>query len=472
MPESSKPPLMTIILAAGKGTRMNSSRPKVLQELRGRPMVHYTLDLARLMDSERILLVLGHQAQLVRARVESTCPGVEYVIQEPQRGTGHALQQCLSQLQGFIGNVLVLSGDVPALTADALKNLLHAGDASGAEVSVLTSRPRDPAGYGRIIRNSAGQAVAIREQKDLNQNEENIGEVNMGIYLFEASFLARELPLLSNDNAQGEYYLTDLIEAASGKGQTVETVVLEDPGEAMGINTLAELSDMEKRMRNETVRKLMDSGVRVVDPSTTYVDDSVTVEADAVLHPMTFLYGTTRVGSGAVIHPGAVIINSSIGRDVEVFSHSVIEDSQVLENTVVGPFARLRPGNRVGPDGKIGNFVEVKNSQLGKGSKVSHLTYIGDSLLGENVNVGAGSVTCNYDGFSKHRTVMEDGVFVGSGTMMVAPVTLGSNSIVGAGSTITEDVPPDSLALARARQEVKEGWAKRWREKMTGKGKS
>ena len=472
MPETSKPSLITVILAAGKGTRMNSSRPKVLQNLRGRSLTHYTLDLARSMSSDRILMILGHQADLVRADVQSAYPGIEYVVQEPQMGTGHALLQCLPQLKGFEGNVQVLSGDVPALTASTLKNLLQSQTSTGAEIAVLTSHPPDPTGYGRMIRNPAGDIVAIREQKDLNQGEGDIGEINTGVYIFDAGFLVRELPLLSDNNAQGEYYLTDLVEAAAAGGMTVSAFTLEDPDEALGINTLLELSAMEKRMRDDTLRKLMESGVRVVDPAVTYVDESVQVEADAVLHPMTFLYGTTRIGSGTVIHPGAVISNSIIGRDVEIFPHSVIEDSQILENTVIGPFARLRPGNSIGPRGKIGNFVEVKNSRLGEGSKVSHLTYIGDSQLGKNVNVGAGSVTCNYDGFSKHRTVLEDGVFVGSGTMMVAPVTLGSNSIVGAGSTITEDVPPDSLALGRARQEVKEGWAKRWREKIARKGKS
>jgi bifunctional UDP-N-acetylglucosamine pyrophosphorylase/glucosamine-1-phosphate N-acetyltransferase len=294
----------------------------------------------------------------------------------------------------------------------------------------------------------------------------------MGIYFFKAAFLVRELPLLSNDNAQGEYYLTDLVQAAAARGETVSSFILKDPEEALGINTLLELSDMEKNMREDTLKKLMEGGVRIIDPFTTYVDESVEVEADTVLHPMTFLYGNTRIASGTVVHPGAVITDSVIGRDVQILPHSVIEESEILDGTVVGPFARLRPGNSIGPRGKIGNFVEVKNSRLGEGSKVSHLTYIGDTQMGNNVNVGAGSVTCNYDGFSKHQTVLEDGVFVGSGTMMVAPVVLGSNSIVGAGSTITEDVPPDSLALGRARQEVKEGWARRLREKIAGKGKS
>jgi bifunctional UDP-N-acetylglucosamine pyrophosphorylase/glucosamine-1-phosphate N-acetyltransferase len=472
MPEPDNPSLMTVILAAGKGTRMNSSRPKVLHQLRGRPMAHYTLDLARSVSSDRILMVLGHEADLVRSHVEDVYAGVEYVVQKPQMGTGHALLQCLSRLEGFQGNVLVLSGDVPALTADALENLLKTQMNSEAEVAVLTSFPPDPTGYGRIIRDQTGGVIAIREQKDLNPGEENIGEVNMGIYFFKAAFLVRELPLLSNDNAQGEYYLTDLVQAAAARGETVSSFILKDPEEALGINTLLELSDMEKNLREDTLKKLMEGGVRIIDPFTTYVDESVEVEADTVLHPMTFLYGNTRIASGTVVHPGAVITDSVIGRDVQILPHSVIEESEILDGTVVGPFARLRPGNSIGPRGKIGNFVEVKNSRLGEGSKVSHLTYIGDTQMGNNVNVGAGSVTCNYDGFSKHQTVLEDGVFVGSGTMMVAPVVLGSNSIVGAGSTITEDVPPDSLALGRARQEVKEGWARRLREKIAGKGKS
>lgn len=472
MPESASPSLMTIVLAAGKGTRMASSRPKVLHQLRGRPMAYYALDLARSISSDRILMVLGHEADMVRANVEDSYPGVEYVVQEPQLGTGHALLQCLSQLEGFCGNVLVLSGDVPALTADKLENLLKTQMNSEAEVAILTSFLPDPTGYGRIIRNQAEDVTAIREQKDLNPDEESIGEVNMGVYLFKTAFLVRELPLLSNDNAQGEYYLTDLVQAAAASGETVSAFILKDPDEALGINTLLELSDMEKRMRDDTLRKLLEGGVRIIDPSTTYVDESVEVEADAVLHPITFLYGATRIGSGTVIHPGAVVTDSVIGSDVQILPYSVINDSRIDDRASVGPFARLRPGTHIGPEAKIGNFVEVKKAHLGEGSKVSHLTYVGDAQLGRNVNVGAGSVTCNYDGFSKHQTVIEDGVFVGSGTMMVAPVVLGANSIVGAGSTITEDVPPDSLALGRARQEVKEGWARRWREKITGKGNS
>ncbi|TNF49416.1 UDP-N-acetylglucosamine diphosphorylase/glucosamine-1-phosphate N-acetyltransferase [bacterium] len=472
MPELSNSSLLTVVLAAGKGTRMNSSRPKVLHQLRGRPMAYYTLDLALSISSDRILMVLGHEADVVRAKVEGAYPGVEYVVQEPQLGTGHALLQCLSQLEGFHGNVLLLSGDVPALTTETLENLLETQTSGETETTVLTAVLPDPTGYGRIIRDQAGGVVAIREQKDLNPGEESIGEVNMGVYLFNAAFLVRELPLLSNENAQGEYYLTDLVQASVEAGEKVSTLSLKDPEEALGINTLLELSDMEKRMKEDTLRKLMEGGVRIIDPSTTYVDESVKVEGDALLHPMVFLYGSTRIASGAVIHPGAVITDSVIERNVEVFPHSVIDESHIGEGAVVGPFARLRPGNVIGPGGKIGNFVEVKNSRFGEGSKVSHLTYIGDSQLGRNVNVGAGSVTCNYDGFSKHQTVIEDGVFVGSGTMMVAPVVLGSNSIVGAGSTITEDVPPDSLALGRARQEVKEGWARRFREKITGKGRS
>jgi bifunctional UDP-N-acetylglucosamine pyrophosphorylase/glucosamine-1-phosphate N-acetyltransferase len=472
MPEPDNSSVMTVILAAGKGTRMNSSRPKVLHQLRGRSLVYYTLDLARSISSDRILMVLGHEADMVRANVEDVYSGVEYVVQKPQLGTGHALLQCLLHLEGFQGKVLVLSGDVPTLTADALKYLLKAQINNAAEMAVLTSFPPDPTGYGRIIRDQAGGTIAIREQKDLNPGEERIGEVNMGIYLFKAAFLVRELPLLTNDNAQGEYYLTDLVQAAVARGKTVSTFILKDPEEALGINSLLELSDMEKRMRDDTLRKLMEKGVRIIDPSTTYVDESVEVEADAVLHPMTFLYGATRIGSGTVIHPGAVVTDSVIGSNVQILPHSVINESRIDDGASVGPFARLRPGNHIGPNAKIGNFVEIKKTVLGEGSKVSHLTYVGDAHLGKNVNIGAGSVTCNYDGFSKHQTVIEDGVFVGSGTMMVAPVVLGSNSIVGAGSTITKDVPPDSLALGRARQEVKEGWARRWREKIAGKGKS
>lgn len=459
--------LMAIILAAGKGTRMGSTIPKVLHTLGGKPLLEHALSQARGVSASKTVVVLGHRADLVRFAVTDP-EHCRMVIQEPQLGTGHALLQCLDLISDFSGTVLVLSGDVPLLRRETLTGLLTEHEKSRAAVTLLTSRLDNPSGYGRIIRDSSGKAVAIREQSDLADCEENIDEGNMGVYAFDSLFLKEELPRLDNENAQGEYYLTDLVLAASGTGRVVSTFLLDDPDQALGINTLAQLAAMEVVMRNEILDRLMDSGVRIMDPAATYVDETVRIEADVVLHPMTFLHGETSIASGSIIHPGAVIRDSVIGPNVEIKPYSVIENSIVEKGASVGPFAHLRPGTHLHEDSRIGNFVEVKNSTLGRGSKASHLTYIGDSQLGEGVNIGAGTVTCNYDGFSKHKTVIEDGVFIGSGTMLVAPVRVGKNSIVAAGSTITSDLPSNALGIARSKQTVKENWAPKFRERATG----
>ncbi|GBE15606.1 bifunctional protein GlmU [bacterium BMS3Abin14] len=466
MSSNNSRPLMTVVLAAGKGTRMSSSITKVLHLLRGKPLILHAVGQARSVSSAGIIVVLGHQAERVRSLLTAVDPGLEFVLQEPQLGTGHAMMQCIGRLEGFPGDVLVLSGDVPMLTRNTIERLLRAHLETKAVLSVLTSYPPDPVGYGRIIRDRAGFPSAIREQKDLLHGEDEILEINTGIYVFNAAFLTRELPLLSNNNAQVEYYLTDLVEAAYREDKPVGIFSLDDPLEALGINTHPELATMEAAMRQTTLKKLMESGVRMIDPSTTYVDDTVTMEGEVTLYPMVCIYGATSVETGTVIHPGSVITDSKIGKNVVIHPHSVISEAIIEDDANVGPFARLRPEARIGRNAKIGNFVEVKKSSIGEGSKVSHLTYIGDSTIGSNANVGAGSVTCNYDGFSKHHTIIEDGVFVGSGTMMVAPVTLGKNSMVAAGSTITKDVPADALALGRSRQENKDGWTIAWRRKI------
>jgi len=464
--------LTTIILAAGKGTRMNSSIPKVLQTLGGRTLINHTLRLTQDLSSDRVLVVIGHCAEQVKESVTAGNAGVsdvEFIIQEPQLGTGHAVIQCLPSLEGQGGNILILSGDVPRLRPQTVDNLLSLLEKDNADLALLTGCLTDPTGYGRIIRDDSGSATAIREQKDLREGEEEINEVNLGIYVFKAPFLINALPQLKDDNAQGEYYLTDLIDAAARNGGGVTTLCLEDSSEALGINTLLELAKMEKNMRVKVLEKLMDSGVRVVDPDTTFIEDTVEIEPDAVIHPMNTIQGKTSIGSGTVVMPGSIISDSAIGKNVTIRPYCVIAGAQIKEKAIIGPFAHLRPEADIGMDARIGNFVEIKKSVIGNNSKVSHLTYVGDSELGIDVNIGAGCVTCNYDGFNKHQTVIEDGVFVGSGTMMVAPVTLGANSLVGAGSTITDDVPPDALALGRGRQINKDGFVSKWRERVSGK---
>ncbi len=464
-------PLVIVVLAAGKGTRMKSSLPKVLHTLRGRPLLDHVLDTASSLHPRSILVVAGHGREAVEALVGSRPGPLRTLLQEPQLGTGHAVAQCLETLAGFEGTVAVLSGDVPGLRPETLRALITARRAEGAAISVLTGVLENPTGYGRILRDREGRVLEIREQKDLSPGQETVQEVNFGVYAMDGAFLSRELPHLRNENAQGEYYITDLVRMAAESGAGAVTHTTEDHSEATGVNTLRELSAMDKKMNRQYLEKIMESGVRVLDPDQTWIEDTVTVEADAVIHPMTFLYGKTRIGTGTVINPGAVITDSVLGRDVEVKPHCVISGSTIADGASVGPFAHLRPGSDIGPSAKIGNYVETKQAVIGEGSKVSHLTYVGDSELGKNVNIGAGCVTCNYDGFGKHRTVIEDGVFVGSGTMMVAPLTIGRGSLVAAGSTLTHDVPPDALAIARSQQSVKEGWAAARREKLTARKK-
>ncbi|MDT8396055.1 MAG: bifunctional UDP-N-acetylglucosamine diphosphorylase/glucosamine-1-phosphate N-acetyltransferase GlmU [bacterium] len=460
--------LAVIVLAAGKGTRMSSSVPKVLHELRSRPLLDHVLDAAQGLDPGKIIVVTGQGGGQVQDLVAQRKEPIQVVIQEPQLGTGHAVAQCLDSLKGPEGIVAVLSGDVPRLGTGTVISLYQAVSGEGAAVSVLTGRIGDPAGYGRILRDQDGKVTGIREHRDLAPGQEDIDEVNFGVYAFDAAFLREELPKLKNANAQGEYYLTDIIGTAATTGRTVATRTLEDPNEARGINTLRELAEMEREMNRSHLEKLMAAGVRIVDPERTWIDDTVTVGPDTVIYPSVFLHGQSSVGSGCIIRPGAVITDTVIGDRVEIRPYCVITGSAISDDAAIGPFAHLRAGSEIGPSARIGNFVETKKAVIGEGSKVSHLTYVGDAELGRGVNIGAGCVTCNYDGFNKYRTVIEDGVFVGSGTMLVAPVTLGKGSLVGAGSTVTADVPPDALAVSRAHQSVKEGWAARRRARLTG----
>jgi bifunctional UDP-N-acetylglucosamine pyrophosphorylase/glucosamine-1-phosphate N-acetyltransferase len=471
MPQQTTNALVTIILAAGKGTRMNTSLPKVLNTLRGRPILDAVLDTASDLDSEKVIVISGHGADAVRSTVGERSGNYEVIVQEPQLGTGHAVYQCLEILADFDGTVLVLSGDVPNLKPETVRNLARSRIETGSDISILTGHIEDPAGYGRIIRTPDGMIMEIREQRDLSEDQESIKEVNLGVYAFDAAFLTRELPNLSSDNAQGEYYLTDLAKAAVQSGNGAASHTTGNHSEALGINTLRELSKMEMRMNREYMEKLMDSGVRIVDPDRTWIDETVSIEPEAVIHPTAFLYGQTTVGAGSVIGPGAVITDSTIGRKVLIKPYCVITSSNIDDNAEVGPFAHMRPGTEIKVSGKIGNFVETKAAVIGEGSKVSHLAYVGNAELGPGVNIGAGCVTCNYDGFNKYKTVIEEGVFVGSGTMIVAPITLGKGSLIAAGSTLTQDVPPDSLAIARSQQSIREGWAAARREKLTKEGK-
>jgi bifunctional UDP-N-acetylglucosamine pyrophosphorylase/glucosamine-1-phosphate N-acetyltransferase len=452
-------PLHVLILAAGKGTRMKSRMPKVMHPLLGRPMLAPVLDLARGLKASRRAVVVGFGAE----EVASFLPAGEFEIvrQEEQLGTGHAVARARRLLTSG-GDLLVLSGDTPLLKAATLRRLLAGHRRKAAAATLLTAEVGDPTGYGRIVRGRGRRLEAIVEEKDATPAQRLLREVNTGVYCFDTRFLKTALGRIGRDNRQGEYYLTDVIAIAVAAGRPVAAVRAGDPDEILGINSRVELAYAEAILRGRKLESLMRAGVTVVDPSSTWVEERVRVGADTVLLPGTFLEGETRVGRRCRIGPSARIRHSVTGPDVLVRDFCVIENAKIGPSCRIGPFAHLRPGSILDRGAKIGNFVEVKGSRIGKGSKVNHLSYVGDAVVGRDVNVGAGSITCNYDGVRKWRTVIEDGAFVGSGSQLVAPLRVGRGSLVGAGSTVTRDVPPGSLALARTPQENREGMAARY----------
>lgn len=458
--------LAAIVLAAGKGTRMKSTVPKVLHRVAGRPMLSYPLEVLRELGAKKVAVVVGHGKDLVAETIggEVDPKRVSFVTQSPQLGTGHAVMCALKALKGFKGDVLILSGDVPLITMPTIKGLARVHRKGGKKrpvLSFITAILEDATGYGRVVRDELGSVVKVVEHKDCTTEERAINEINTGIYLVDADFLRSNIKKLSSENAQGEYYLPDLIDMASGRGLKIGALTLVDADEVMGINNRIELARADKLMRWRTLTELMLSGVTVIDPDNTYIDTGVAVGADTTICPGVHLKGTTRVGANCVVEEGAVILDSVIGDGSVVRSYSVIEDSTVGKKVTLGPLARLRPGNTLADGARVGNFVEVKNSVIGRGSKANHLTYIGDSDVGEGVNIGAGTITCNYDGVKKHRTVIDDGAFIGSDTQLVAPVRVGRNAYVGSGTTVTSDVPPWSLMITRSPEKVVKDWVRK-----------
>jgi bifunctional UDP-N-acetylglucosamine pyrophosphorylase / glucosamine-1-phosphate N-acetyltransferase len=458
--------LEVVILAAGMGKRMKSSRIKVLHRAGGRPLVHHVLDLARAVTDSSPVLVIGHQKE----EVEKECTGLaDFAVQSEQLGTGHAVLQTESILasRGLDGSrVLVLSGDVPLTRVETITRLIDEHEQGGNAVTVLTMRPPEPALYGRIVRGSDGSVVRIVEAKDASDDELAIDEVNAGIYVFDGKLLFESLHTLSTDNAQGEYYLTDVLSRAVELGRRVGAVVADDPIEALGVNSRAELGAVESELNRRTVSRLMDEGVTFRNPQSVSIDSTVTIGQDSAVYPFVVLEGSTSIGRECVIEPGVHLIDVKIGDNVHVKTGTVAEDAQIGDGASVGPYAHLRPGTVLGKNTKVGNFVETKKAVFGDGAKASHLSYIGDAEVGADVNIGAGTITCNYDGVNKHKTVLEDGVFIGSDTQLVAPIRVGRGSYVGAGTTLTKNVPPDSLALSRTPQKTIEGWAKKRREEQ------
>jgi bifunctional UDP-N-acetylglucosamine pyrophosphorylase/glucosamine-1-phosphate N-acetyltransferase len=451
------PDLHIVILAAGKGTRMKSARPKVLHQVAGRPMIDYAMKAARSLTPNTITVVVGHMKELLQQGL-TRYPELSFVTQEPQLGTGHALLQTARVLEGQSGSVLLLSGDVPLLRPHTLTALLKKHEESGAAATVLTSNIEQPYGYGRIVR-LRGKVSRIVEERDASPVQRKIKEVNGGIYAFSLAPMFDALRGLATANAQGEYYLTDLISAYRRKKLGVEAVLLEDSNEIRGINSRSELAEASRIVRQKKNEELMAAGVTIEDPATTYIDESVVIGADTVIHPGVYLEGKTEIGQACEIHAGVRIINSTLDDRVTVQNFCVINGSRLGPGVTVGPFVHMRPDNELHESVRIGNFVELKKSVVGKGSKAGHLSYLGDAVIGEGVNIGAGTITCNYDGTQKHQTVIEDGAFIGSDTQLVAPVTVGKGAYVGSGTTIRESVPAGSLAVSAGKQRNIENWA-------------
>ena len=446
-----------VILAAGKGTRMKSADPKVLHKAAGSRLIEHVLRAAESLQPSTIVAVVGHLAGRVEQALGKRL-GLRFALQEPQLGTGHALLQAEPHLAGKSGTVVLLSGDVPLLRAKTLQALVEKHRARGAAATVLTARVDRPDGYGRIVRSSNGAIAAIVEHKDATAEERRIDEINSGIYAFALEPLFGALRSIGSANAQGEYYLPDLVRIYRERGLEVETLVVDDPREIMGVNSRRELADVEAILKTTRNDELMAAGVSIVDPATAWIGLDVEIGPDTILHPNVYLEGRTRIGARCEIHAGVRIVDSTIDDGAVINNYCVITESHIRSGARVGPFAHIRPQSDVGEDAHVGNFTELKKTTMGKGSKANHLSYLGDSLIGERVNVGAGTITCNYDGTHKHQTVIEDGAFIGSDTQLVAPVRVGKGAYVAAGSSIVEDVPAGALGIARGKQVNKTGW--------------
>lgn len=441
-----------VILAAGKGKRMHSNLPKVLHPLAGKPLLGHVLDTARSLSPESLCVVVGHGGEVVRQAVAA--PDVQFGEQSPQLGTGHAVQQALPYL-GQGSHTLVLYGDVPLVQASTLKRLLAAAQDG---LAVLTVALDNPQGYGRILRNAAGQVTAIVEEKDANDAQRAIQEVNTGIMAIPTAHLADWLGALSNNNAQGEYYLTDLIGLAVAQGVPVRTAHPEGPWEVLGVNSKTQLAELERILQGRIAAQLLEAGVRLADPARLDVRGELVCGRDVAIDVGCVFEGRVVLEEAVEVGPYCVLKNVTVAAGARIAAFSHLDSAQVGPDAVVGPYARLRPGTTLAAGAHVGNFVELKNTTLGAGSKANHLAYVGDATVGARVNIGAGTITCNYDGVNKFRTVIEDDAFIGSDTQLVAPVTVGRGATLGAGTTLTKDAPPDTLTISRAKQLAVPGW--------------
>src|SRR3990172_2218201 len=457
--------IAAIILAAGLGKRMKSDIPKVLHPVAGRPMLFYPIEVVKSLGIDKVVVIVGHKAEEVintLQEVRSQESGVrnqnkfqiQFVKQEPQLGTG---------------NVLILSGDVPLITRESILGLLDLHAQKKASISFISAIVENPTGYGRVVRDKKRSVIRIVEDKDASPKEKANNEINTGIYYISVPFLFSSLKKIKKGNAQGEYYLPDLIGMAVKQKKRVAALTHINAAEVMGINNRIELSEANEEMRERINTKLMLSGITLIAPETAYIHKGVKIGRDTTIYPNVFLEGDTNIGERCIIEEGCKIIDSSIGDGSVIKSHSVIESSNIGQNVSIGPFARLRPESVIEDTAKVGNFVEIKKSRLGRGTKANHLSYIGDAIIGKDVNIGAGTITCNYDGIKKHQTIIEDGAFIGSDTQLVAPVKVGKNAYIGSGSTITKNVPAGSLALSRPEQRNIEGWVEKKGLKKRGK---
>ena len=443
--------IFAVVLAAGQGTRMKSKLYKVLHPVCGKSMVEHVIDNINTLNTNRIVTVVGHGADMVK---ETLGDKSEYVLQAEQLGTAHAIQQAEQLLGGLEGTTLVVCGDTPLIRPETMQALFEHHQKTNAKATILTAMADDPTGYGRILRDTNGQVSQIVEQKDASEEQRLVKEINTGTYCFDNKSLFETLKLVKNDNVQGEYYLPDVIEILQKQGETISAYVTSNFDETLGVNDRFALSQAEEIMRARINERHMRNGVTIINPASTHISSEAIIGSDTIIKPGTIIEGKTVIGEDCVIGPNSHIVNTTIGDRTTIHS-SVIIDSTVGNDTAVGPFAHLRPESSLGDKVKIGNFVEVKKSSLGNNSKVSHLSYIGDAEVGQNVNIGCGTITVNYDGKNKFKTIIEDEVFVGCNSNLVAPVTLKEGSYVAAGSTITKEVPSDALAIARARQENK-----------------
>jgi bifunctional UDP-N-acetylglucosamine pyrophosphorylase / glucosamine-1-phosphate N-acetyltransferase len=452
-----------VIMAAGKGTRLKSKRAKVLHEIGGQPLLAHVIKASQqIVPAEHIYVIVGHQAENVRAAVAPM--GVNFVLQAEQRGTGHAIICAREQVASY-QNILVLSGDVPLIRTETIARLRDFHLGKKAAMTILTATPPDPFGYGRVIRaGSSDRVKAIVEQKALSKSQQKEREINSGIYAFASKPLFSNIDRLKTDNAHHELYLTDMAALLVKSKATVVALKASDAAEVLGANTLAELSSLDATMRARKCANLMAAGVSIYRPETCTIDNEVEIGADTIIEPFVQILGRTRIGSDCRIRSFSVISDSQIANSVLVRPGCIIDQSTIAAGAQLGPYAHLRPGSEIGEGAHVGNFVETKKTRMGRGAKANHLTYLGDSDIGAGVNVGAGTITCNYDGVNKHMTVIEEGAFIGSDSTLVAPVRIGKGAYVAAGSTITDDVPADALALGRSRQITKESWARQRRD--------